>query len=72
MVLPGKNGELVPPSNPEAIAAAIASVLSDERRYTALSEGALASAKRFSIDACATEHLALYRDVLATRQSGVH
>lgn len=72
MVLPGKNGELVPPSNPEAIAAAIASVLGDDRRYAALSEGALASAKRFSIDACATEHLALYRDVLATRQSGVH
>lgn len=72
MVLPGKNGELVPPSNPKAIAVSLASVLSDDRGYATLSAGALTSAKRFSIDTCASEHLALYRDVSAPEQFGVH
>lgn len=63
MVLPGRNGELVPPSDPDAMAAAMAALLIDDQRYAALSQGALSSAKRFSIDTCATEHLALYHDV---------
>lgn len=67
MVLPGRNGKLVPASDPEAMAAAMAAVLGDDRLYAALSEGSLASAKRFSIETCATEHLALYRDVAEGR-----
>jgi hypothetical protein len=46
--------------------------LSDDRGYATLSAGALTSAKRFSIDTCASEHLALYRDVSAPEQFGVH
>jgi glycosyltransferase involved in cell wall biosynthesis len=72
MVLPDGNGTLVPPSDPEAMAVTMARILSDDLRYAALSEGALISAKRFSLDTCAAEHLALYQQVSTGRQSSVH
>lgn len=64
MVIPDLNGELVPPSDPVALAGGIAAVLADDRRYGLLSRGALEAAKRFSIENCAEGHLALYRDVM--------
>jgi glycosyltransferase involved in cell wall biosynthesis len=72
MVLPDSNGALVSPSDPDAMAVTIARVLSDDRHYAALSEGALVSAKRFSLEVCAAEHLALYQQVAAEKRSGVH
>lgn len=64
MVLAGRNGMLVPPSDPAALADAIAAIVTDDARYAALSAGSLASAARFSIEVCAAAHLALYRDVI--------
>ena len=64
MVIPDLNGDLVPPSDPVALAGGIAAVLDDDQRYGLLSRGALEAAKRFSIDNCAEAHLALYRDVM--------
>jgi glycosyltransferase involved in cell wall biosynthesis len=69
MVIPDLNGELVPHSDPVALAGGIAAVLDDDRRYGQLSRGALEAAKRFSIENCAEGHLALYRDVMP--RSGV-
>ena len=65
MVLPGRNGMLVPPRDPDALADALARVVTDPALYAALSAGSLASASRFSIDRCTAAHLALYRDVIA-------
>lgn len=67
MVLPEVNGCLVPASDPAALADAIAGVLDDDRRYAALSQGALASAARFSIEQCAAAHLGLYDDAIGGR-----
>lgn len=67
MVLPGVNGQLVPPSDPAALAQAMADMLSDDVRYAALSQGALQAASRFSIENCAAAHLDLYRDLIAAR-----
>ncbi|MEW9857047.1 glycosyltransferase family 4 protein [Novosphingobium sp. M1R2S20] len=69
MVTPGINGILVPRGNPEALASAIANVLSDPALYSSLSKGSLASAERFSIDRCADEHLALYGEIAGARRS---
>ncbi|KKW93674.1 MULTISPECIES: glycosyltransferase family 4 protein [Sphingobium] len=60
MVVPGVNGELVPPSDPATLAQAIVGIVSDDDRYAALSQGALRTARRFSIENCAAAHLALY------------
>lgn len=63
MVTHEVNGALVPPSDAEALAGAIARVLGDGQLYARLSSGSLAAAKRFSIDACADQHLALYEEI---------
>ncbi len=67
MIVPGLNGVLVPPGDAEALASAMADALSDEAAYAALSAGALESARRFSIERCATAHLALYDDARGRR-----
>ncbi|EZP71941.1 Glycosyl transferase group 1 [Sphingomonas paucimobilis] len=60
MVVPGMNGELVPPGDAQALASAMAAMLSDDASHARLSAGALESAGRFSIERCAAAHLALY------------
>lgn len=60
MVIPGVNGDLVPPGDAEALAAAMAAALTNDEGYAALSAGALESAQRFSIESCASAHLAFY------------
>jgi len=69
MVIPGANGDLVPPGDAEALAAAMAATLTGDEAYAALSAGALESAQRFSIDRCASAHLAYYGS-LRDRRSG--
>ena len=60
MVVPGMNGRLVPPSDPQALADALLGIIGDEAGYATLSQGALRSAERFSIERCAEAHLAFY------------
>ena len=67
MIVPGVNGELVPPGDAQALASAMATALSDEAAYAALSAGALESARRFSIERCAHAHLTLYGDLRGRR-----
>ncbi len=67
MIVPGVNGELVPPGDAQALASAMAAALSDEMAYAALSAGALETANRFSIERCANAHLALYGDLRRRR-----
>jgi glycosyltransferase involved in cell wall biosynthesis len=65
LVIAGSNGELVPPSNPLALAKAIAAVIEEDETYAAMSQASLHAAKRFSIDNCAAAHLALYEEAIA-------
>lgn len=67
MIVPGLNGQLVPPSDSTALAQVIVGILSDETRYAALSRGALETARRFSIESCAAAHLALYDELRSRR-----
>lgn len=69
MVVEGGNGALVPPSSPAAMADEIAAIVTNDARYAALSNGALAAAQRFSIDACSAAHVALYREAMANEIS---
>ncbi|WP_310467753.1 glycosyltransferase [Sphingomonas sp.] len=55
------NGVIVPPGDPAAFAAALAALVDDPDRLTAMSRSALANAGQFSISAAAEAHLALYR-----------
>lgn len=67
MIIAGGNGALVPASNPQAMADAIAAIVTSDEHYAALSRGALESARRFSIETCASAHLALYREAIDGR-----
>lgn len=67
LVRHGENGILVPSADPEALAAGIARVLLDAPMYRRMSSAALASAKLYSIHACASAHLQLYEDVVSER-----
>jgi glycosyltransferase involved in cell wall biosynthesis len=60
----GRNGVLVPGSDPRALGEAIAALMADEPRYRQLSAGSLVSAARFSIEGCARAHLDLYRTTI--------
>lgn len=68
MVVPGVNGQLVPPGNAEALADVIAATIADDAAYARLSAGSLESARRFSIDRCANAHLGLYDELRAQRR----
>lgn len=68
LVTDGSNGSLVPPSDPDALATAIAAIVADNRRYAAMSRTALQVAKRFSIGNCAASHLALYEEATDARR----
>jgi len=57
------NGVLVPPGDPARLAAALASVLGDERRQAALGQGSSARAQRYRVDAFLDNLLACYWEI---------
>jgi L-malate glycosyltransferase len=64
-ILEGGNGILVPPSDPEALAAAIGRVLDDGAMATAMAEqGRRTVEKNFSVDATVSGTVAVYRELL--------
>jgi glycosyltransferase involved in cell wall biosynthesis len=63
------NGMLVPPGDPARLAAALASVLGDERRQAALSQGSNARARGYRVDAFLDNLLACYREI-SDRRTG--
>src|SRR3712207_9010154 len=56
VVIDSVNGYLVPPAQPEALAARMLELLTDQSRHSAFSAAALAQAKKFSIAARSEEH----------------
>jgi len=67
VVADGANGFLVPPRRPDLLADALFELLSDEARYVAFSQAALAQGRRFTLDTCVEAHLDLYRALLSSR-----
>lgn len=65
VVSPPAGGILVPPEDPQALASAVARLLSDPQRRSRLSETARASAKRFLWDEVAQDHLGFLRGIAA-------
>jgi sugar transferase (PEP-CTERM/EpsH1 system associated) len=69
VVVDGDTGRLVPPRDPEALAAAIGELLTDRARAARMGErGAERARGRFGIDAMVNSYLALY-DALAARRA---
>lgn len=64
VVVPPESGVLVPPDDPVALAAATALLLDDSARREAMSRSARTSARRFSWDVVAGEHLEFLRDIV--------
>jgi glycosyltransferase involved in cell wall biosynthesis len=60
-------GEVVPPGDPQALAAACARLLSDGERLAAAFEGTRAARRALSWDAAAEVHERVYEEVLAAR-----
>ncbi|MET0363574.1 MAG: glycosyltransferase family 4 protein [Sphingobium sp.] len=63
----GINGLLARGSDPQALAAEIDEALLDSDFYETLSQGALATARNHSMEACADEYLGVYERVIGTR-----
>jgi len=63
----GSAGILVPPKDSAALASAIASLLSDTERRTALARTASQNISRFSVERVARETLVVYRSALGRR-----
>lgn len=70
IVVTGKNGILVPPADPDALADAMIEILADPALYARLSRGALRSSAGFSIEATAGSHLDIYRQLVEPREMG--
>ncbi|MGI6605059.1 MAG: glycosyltransferase family 4 protein [bacterium] len=71
VVVPDATGLLVPPGQPEALAAAITRVLSDRGLAAALgSEGQRVAWERFSLDAMAQRTAAVYRELVGPEGGG--
>jgi glycosyltransferase involved in cell wall biosynthesis len=69
LITPGVNGFLVPPADPEALAAAILNVLTlDPTALTAMRAAARQTAARFDLTHTAAQTLALYRRLLISRR----
>jgi glycosyltransferase involved in cell wall biosynthesis len=63
LIVDGVNGQLIPPADPAALAAAIAHLAGDPELRAHAGAAARATAERFSWSACADAHLAVYRAV---------
>jgi glycosyltransferase involved in cell wall biosynthesis len=61
----GENIRLVPPSDPAALADAIAALAADEALRTRLGEGARRLSRRFEWDGIARDTLALFEELTA-------
>lgn len=70
VVIDGVTGRLVPPGDPDRLAAAVTELVRDEARYIACSAAAKRHAARFTLAACADAHLALYAEVAGGRTRG--
>mgnify|MGYP004498508895 CR=1 FL=1 len=68
LIRDGANGLLVPPSDPQALADRLMQVIEDDALYASLSAGAIGAASRFTIGACAEQHLELYAALVEARQ----
>lgn len=66
-VLPGQTGLLVPPEQPEPLAAAIGAIYADDAQLAALRAGAGRRAQEFDWGAIAERHLRLLGDLCAQR-----
>jgi glycosyltransferase involved in cell wall biosynthesis len=64
VITDGKSGILVPPSDPQAAAAAVARLIEDRALLDSLRRRARAEARRFGWDAVARLNLALYEEFL--------
>jgi glycosyltransferase involved in cell wall biosynthesis len=64
MIRHGENGLLVPSENPQALASAILSLLTDKSLYSSLSREALNSVRNFDVSALGPKYSKLYRDAL--------
>lgn len=67
---PGVTGLLVPPRDPEAMAAALEQALTDLDLRRALGDGALLASKRYDISETVRSLERLYEEVLAERATG--
>ena len=63
----GKNGHLVPPSDPSALANAIVSMIEDDCERGRMGEAARACAQRYSWDAAARRYVEIYEQVISER-----
>jgi len=69
LVSDGVNGILVPKQEPEAIAQALAHLLTDRARYAAMSHAALDTSRRYSLETAVDQHLQLYAAARQSRSS---
>ena len=61
----GADGLLVPPRDPEALAAALAGLLDNPARLAAMGEAAAVSARRYAWEVVAAEVAEVYQAALA-------
>jgi len=70
LIVPGQTGELVPPNDPEAMAAALRTLLCDPARLRAQGVAARARAEQlFGLDSMVERYLSLYETLLARPQA---
>ena len=70
-VTEGEDAVLVPPSNPDALADAMAALAADPDRRAAMTAAAAEDAERFAIERTVARVEAVYDDVLARREVGM-
>jgi len=68
LITDGRNGVLIPPRDPEALANAILSAFSNPSFYSDLSRNAIETAKQYDINVLGAEYARLYREVSSEAQ----
>jgi glycosyltransferase involved in cell wall biosynthesis len=66
----GRTALLVPPADPDALAAALLDLLVDESRRRAMADAARAESRKYDVALCVAQMQDLYDEVLAER--GAH